>query len=100
MMQLIPMALVGLAAVLIPRLRPQLYRAAATTRTVAGVPVLAIAGAASLISAAVLYYLYFDEEYFGLGDPGTFFALARLTSLRAEPRPLEPVRVGQRARSI
>jgi basic amino acid/polyamine antiporter, APA family len=76
MMQLIPMALVGLAAVLIPRLRPQLYRAAATTRTVAGVPVVAIAGAASLISAAVLYYLYFDEEYFGLGDPGTFFALA------------------------
>ena len=32
-------------------------------------PVLAIAGVAALISAAVLYFLYFDEEYFGLSDP-------------------------------
>ena len=76
MLQLIPMVLVGIAAILIPRLRPELYRAAATTRTIAGVPVLAWAGIASIISAAILYFLYFDNEYFGLTEPATFFILA------------------------
>lgn len=75
LIQLIPMALVGVAAVILPRVRPALFRASATTRSVAGIPVVVIAGVGSIVSTVVLYVLYFKYDYFGISNHhGEFFA--------------------------
>jgi amino acid transporter len=68
LVQLISMALVGLAAVLFPQLRPELYFASVTTRTFLGVPVVSIAGAGSIISSVVLWIIYFQYPALGLSD--------------------------------
>ena len=46
LVQLISMALVGLAAVVFPWRRPEMYIASVTTRTFLGVPLVVIAGSA------------------------------------------------------
>jgi basic amino acid/polyamine antiporter, APA family len=66
LVQLISMALVGLAAVVFPKARPELYFASATTRTFLGVPVVVIAGAGSIISSVVLWIIYFKYPALGL----------------------------------
>lgn len=74
LIQLVPIALVAVAAITVPRTRPGIYRAVGSRRTVAGVPVLAIAGFGSLVTVVVMFYLYFKYPYFTLGSRGTFFA--------------------------
>jgi hypothetical protein len=74
LIQLVPIALVALAAMTVPRVRPGIYRAVGTKRTVAGVPLLVIAGFGSLVTVVVMFYLYFKYPYFSLGSRGTFFA--------------------------
>jgi len=68
LVQLISMALVGLAAVVFPRLRPDLYFASATTAKFLGVPVVSIAGAGSIISSVILWIIYFKYPALGLSD--------------------------------
>jgi hypothetical protein len=68
LVQLISMALVGLAAVVFPKLRPEMYFASATTRTFLGIPVVSIAGAGSIISSIALWVIYFEYPALGLSD--------------------------------
>jgi hypothetical protein len=68
LVQLISMALVGLAAVVFPKARPEMYFASATTRTFLGIPVVSIAGAGSIISSVVLWIIYFQYPALGLSD--------------------------------
>jgi amino acid transporter len=72
--QNIPMMLVGLAAVLLPYRRPELYRASGLARTIAGVPVVVIAGAAAILAGAFMDWIYFHYSVFGLTDAGKFLA--------------------------
>jgi APA family basic amino acid/polyamine antiporter len=73
LIQLIGMALVGASAVVVPWRRPELYRAGSTTRTVAGIPVVSLAGAGSLLAAAFVWVLYFHYSGFGLANRGQFW---------------------------
>jgi APA family basic amino acid/polyamine antiporter len=71
--QVVSMGLVGLAAVVFPWRRPELYRASSTTKTILGIPVVSIAGAGAVISTVVLWILYFTEAKLGLADKQNFF---------------------------
>jgi APA family basic amino acid/polyamine antiporter len=68
LVQLVSMALVGLAAVVFPTRRPEMYRASASTRTFLGVPIVVIAGAGSIISTVVLWVIYFRYPALGLSS--------------------------------
>jgi len=71
--QLIAMCAVGLAAVLLPYRHPALFNASATTRRIFRIPVVAIAGAAAIVSGIILYVLYFHYSKLGLADSTKFF---------------------------
>ena len=63
LVQLIAMALVGLAGVVVPWTRPELYRASTTVRSFLGIPVVSIAGAGAILTAAFVWwaFLYYDQ---------------------------------------
>jgi basic amino acid/polyamine antiporter, APA family len=65
LVQLIAMALVGLAAVLAPYMRPQLYRASASQKTVAGVPLVVIAGVGAIVTGAFVWWAYLHYDQLG-----------------------------------
>jgi amino acid transporter len=71
--QVVAMGLVGLAALVFPYRRPELYRASTTTKTFLGIPVVSIAGAGAIISTVILWVLYFTEAKLGLSDKRNFF---------------------------
>jgi APA family basic amino acid/polyamine antiporter len=74
LVQLVAMGLVGLSAVLVPYIKPELYRAAATQRTVVGIPVMVIAGIGALATCVTLWVLYFHwPTEFGLADKSGLF---------------------------
>ena len=78
LVQLVAMGLVGLSAVVVPYVKPELYRAAATQRTVVGIPVMVIAGIGAIATCVTLWVLYFHwPTQFGLADKsGLFYWLA------------------------
>jgi amino acid transporter len=95
LVQLVAMILIGIAAVLLPYRRPEVWRASATTRRFLGIPVIAIAGALVAVLLAGLFYVYL--HYGGLEiETGRFardaaivlgvalltFFIARATRLR------------------
>ncbi len=63
LVQLIAMALVGLSGVLAPRLRPALFRASTSQKTIGGVPVVSIAGVGAILTAVFVWsaYLHYDQ---------------------------------------
>jgi amino acid transporter len=63
LVQLIAMALVGLAAVLVPKLRAGLYRASTSQKSVGGVPLVQVAGLAAILVAIFVWvcYLHYDQ---------------------------------------
>lgn len=63
LVQLIAMALVGLAALLVPMLRGELYRASTSQKSVGGVPLVQIAGVAAILVAVFVWvcYLHYDQ---------------------------------------
>jgi amino acid transporter len=65
LVQLIAMALVGLAGVLAPLLRPDLYRASASQKTVAGVPLVSIAGAGAILTGIYVWWAYLHYDQLG-----------------------------------
>jgi amino acid transporter len=71
--QLISMGLVGLSAVVMPTRRPVQYRGSVTSKKIAGVPIVVIAGVASIVSCVILYIVYFSYPSLGLADKPTFF---------------------------
>jgi basic amino acid/polyamine antiporter, APA family len=74
--QLIAMGLVGLSAVVVPYVRPQFYKASASTRKVFGVPVVTIAGVVALGTCIFIWFLYFHyRTEYGLMNPTTLFVM-------------------------
>jgi amino acid transporter len=69
--QLVGMMLVGLAAIVFPWRRPELYRASSTTATLAGIPMVTIAGAGAFLSGLILWVLYLAYPQLGLADKVT-----------------------------
>jgi APA family basic amino acid/polyamine antiporter len=80
LVQLIAMGLVGLSAVLVPWLKPDLYRASTTTRTFLRIPVVSIAGAGAIAVSVIIWVLYFNyKTQFGLTNTGRMFAIFGVT---------------------
>jgi amino acid transporter len=65
LVQLIAMALVGLAGVLVPFTRPELYRASTTVKSVLGIPVVSIAGAGAILTAVFVWFAYLHYDALG-----------------------------------
>ena len=65
LVQLIAMALVGLSGVLAPRLRPALFRASTSQKTIGGVPVVSIAGVGAILTAAFVWFAYLHYDQLG-----------------------------------
>jgi APA family basic amino acid/polyamine antiporter len=65
LVQLIAMGLVGLAGVLAPILRPELYRASTSQKTFAGVPLVQIAGAGAIATGAFVWWAYLHYDQLG-----------------------------------
>lgn len=71
LVQLVAMALVGLAAIVVPWRRPELYRASASQRSFGGIPVVSIAGAGAVATCVFIWVLYLSyADKFGLADKG------------------------------
>jgi amino acid transporter len=69
---LIGMMLVGLSALVFPYRRPEMYRASVTNRTFLGIPVVSIAGAGSVLSGIILYYVLMHYPAFGIANRQRF----------------------------
>jgi basic amino acid/polyamine antiporter, APA family len=65
LVQLIAMALVGLAGVLAPILRPELFRASASQKRFAGIPVVQIAGGGAILTAVFVWWAYLHYDQLG-----------------------------------
>jgi APA family basic amino acid/polyamine antiporter len=81
LIQLIAMALVGLAGILAPRTRPELYRASASQKTVGGIPLVQIAGLGCIATAVFLYIEFLHEPALGIAKRGEFLLWAGGTVL-------------------
>lgn len=77
--ELVAMGLVGLSALVFPWRRPRIYRASVSNRTIAGVPLVSIAGCAAVASAVILVFLYLHYKGLGLANLGQFFVVAGVT---------------------
>lgn len=73
LLQLVTMILLSIAAVLLPYRRPEAWRASATTQRLFGVPVVALAGALSIVLMAGLFFIYMRYPALGIEDKGHFF---------------------------
>jgi APA family basic amino acid/polyamine antiporter len=73
LLQLVTMILLSLAAVLLPYRKPEIWRASATTQRFLGVPVVALAGAISIVLMAGLFFIYMRYPALGIEDKGRFF---------------------------
>ncbi len=71
-LQLVTMILIGIAAVLLPYRRPEVWRASATTRRVLGVPIVALAGGLTVVLLAGLFFIYMRYPELGI-EKGHFF---------------------------
>jgi basic amino acid/polyamine antiporter, APA family len=81
--QMVAMMLVGVSAAVFPYRRPELFRASGVTWSVGRVPVVVIAGVASVLAGAFIIWIFFHYPYFGLSDKGKFFAWFGGTALAA-----------------
>ncbi len=80
LVQLIAMGLVGLSAVLVPYIKPDLYRASTTQRKFAGIPVVSIAGAGAIATCVFVWVLYFHyPAQFFLEDKQKMFTIFGVT---------------------
>jgi amino acid transporter len=73
---LIGMMLVGLSALVFPFRRPEMYRASVTNRTFLGIPVVSIAGAGSVLSGLILYYILMHYAAFGVANRERFILVS------------------------
>lgn len=64
--QLVAMILIGVAALLLPYRRPEIWRSSATTRRFLGIPVVAIAGGLVAVLLSGLFYIYMHFEGLGI----------------------------------
>jgi basic amino acid/polyamine antiporter, APA family len=71
-LQLVTMILIGIAAVLMPYRRPEIWRASATTRRVFGIPVVAFAGGLTALLLGGLFFIYMHYPELGIDKPHFF----------------------------
>jgi amino acid transporter len=71
-LQFVTMILLGIAAVLLPYRRPEVWRASATTARFLGIPVVAIAGALTALLLSGMFFIYMHYPELGI-DKGHFF---------------------------
>jgi amino acid transporter len=71
-LQLVTMILLGIAAVLLPYRRPEVWRASATTKRFLGIPIVALAGALTAVLLAGIFYVYMHYPDLAI-DKGQFF---------------------------
>jgi amino acid transporter len=75
LIELIAMALVAVAAIVVPWRRPELYRAGSTTRRIFGVPIVTVAGVGALAACVFVWVLYYHwSAGFGLTKKGGLYA--------------------------
>jgi amino acid transporter len=72
LLQAITMILLGIAAVLLPYRRPEIWRSSATTQRFLGLPIIAIAGALVAIVLSGIFFIYMHYPDLGI-DKGHFF---------------------------
>ena len=70
---LIAMMLVGLSAAIVPWRRPEFYRGGATQARLLGVPVVTIAGVASILAGSFVWWLYLHYPQFGVSNKANMF---------------------------
>ena len=75
MVQLIAMGLVGLAAVIVPFRRPELYRASTSQKSFAGIPLVSIAGAGALLTTVFVWWAYLHYDQLGTNSDITKLAI-------------------------
>ena len=68
LVQLIAMGLVGLSGVLAPRLRPQLFRASTSQKSIGGVPLVSIAGIGAILTAVFVWWAYLHYDQLGTNN--------------------------------
>jgi basic amino acid/polyamine antiporter, APA family len=73
LLQLVTMILLSIAAMLLPYRKPEAWRASATTQRLFGVPVVALAGALSIVLMAGLFFIYMRYPALGIEDKSHFF---------------------------
>jgi amino acid transporter len=75
LVQLIAMGLVGLSGVLAPIFRPELYRASTSQRSLAGIPLVQVAGALAILTAVFVWWAYLHYDQLGANaNLGKLFA--------------------------
>jgi APA family basic amino acid/polyamine antiporter len=80
LVQLIAMGLVAVSAMVVAYRKPDLYRASTTKRTVAGIPVVTIAGVGALLTCIFVWVLYFHyPTQFFLADKQKMFTIFGVT---------------------
>ena len=65
LVQLIAMGLVGLAGVLAPILRPELYRASTSQKAILGVPLVQLAGLGAILTGIFVWFAYLHYDQLG-----------------------------------
>jgi amino acid transporter len=63
--QVIAMGIVGITAIVAPYLRPELYRASASQKSVAGVPLVTIAGVSAVLASVFVWWAYLHYTQLG-----------------------------------
>ena len=69
---IVPITLLGVVGIVLPFRRPDAWRASATTRTVAGIPIVSIAGAATVIASLFDWFFFLHYPGLGVTNPGAF----------------------------
>lgn len=71
-LQLITMILIGIAAILLPYRRPEVWRSSATTQRFLGIPIVALAGGLTAVLLSGIFYIYLRYPDLAI-DKGQFF---------------------------
>jgi amino acid transporter len=72
LLALYPILLVSICAAIFPYKMTEIWRGSATTKKIAGIPVISIAGVVSTALCVVIFYLYLHYPGLGIKD-GKFF---------------------------
>ena len=88
LVQLIAMGCVGLAAMLVPKTRPELYRASTSQRTIAGIPAVQIAGLGAILTGLFVWFCYLHYDQLGTNSNLGKLAFWTIGPGRARPRRL------------
>lgn len=73
LIQLVAMGLVAISGLVLPHRHRALYQGSSSNKEMFGIPILQVVGCLALVAIAIMYYVYFHFDYFGLTNKGLFF---------------------------